>query len=123
MKIYFAVQCHNFQRRLCWQLSSILEQEPFDADVKIEVASLSDNGTPSTGDVCYTFTGHGLNICNSIYTDRSRFARRGYVRNDQLAAAKAFDADWIFFGDCDNVYPPDFFCELVKKLKTINSTY
>lgn len=117
MKIYFAVQTHNFQRRLCWQLSSIYEQEPFDAELEIDIACLPDNGDPSTEYVCAFFQNRGLDVQLS-YHDKETFAKRGLVRNWQIKDAADRGADWMFFADCDNVYSPDFFRLLVDRLRT-----
>lgn len=126
MHIRFAIQCHNFQRRLCWQLSSILQQNPFDADLSIDIACMENNGEPSTEYVMEVFTAKGLNISfDSIYRGghgKEKFAKRGLVRNDQIESAIEDECDWIFFADCDNVYHPDFFNQLVEQLKTTKAT-
>lgn len=122
MKIRFAVQCHNFQHRLAWQLSSISQQFPFAAELSIDVACLAHNGIPTTEAVVATHRDMGLNVWTSLWHFRDRFAKRGIVRNAQLARAISDHADWVFFADCDNVYSPDFFCVLVEHLKMTTAT-
>ena len=112
MKIYFATQAHNFQLRLCWQLSSILQQVRPGCDIICEVSSLKWNGSPKTEVVCDTMQKHGLHVWHYVYRDRERFAKRGYVRTDQAKRAAHALADFVFFADCDNVYHPQFFRQL-----------
>ena len=121
MHIRFAVLCHNFQQRLCWQLSSILEQEDFDARLSIEVACMPLNGNPSTEYVCDFFRGRGLDV-EEYYYPKEIFAKRGLVRNEQTKHAKEMGCDWMFYADCDNVYSPDFFHCLVEHLKMTHAT-
>jgi hypothetical protein len=116
LKIYLAGFCHNFQQRYAWQLSSILEQEPFDAELRLNVACMVKNGIPSTEYLCYFFKGRGLDIGYSYY-NRDVFAKRGLVRNWQIKEAEIWGADWIFFNDVDNVYSKDFFKLLVEGLR------
>jgi len=116
LKIFFAVQCHNFQQRFAWQLSSLLEQDPFGAELKIDVACMVKNGIPSTEYLCYAFANRGLDVGYTYYR-REVMARRGVVRNWQTKAAQVWGADWIFYADCDNVYSKDFFKLLVEGLQ------
>ena len=116
MKIFMCFLCHNFQRRLAWMLSSIAQQEPYDADLHIDVACLPKNGEPSTERLVYSFGSRGMNI-GFTHHEREVFAKRGLVRNRQIKQAFDMGADWIFFADADNVYHPSFFRELVANLK------
>ena len=118
MSITFCVVCHNFQWRLCWQLSSILQQEGQIPPIRIDIASMANNGSPHiTEEIIEKFQDFGLDITHRIYDDRDRFAKRGLIRNDQLSSTKE---DWIFFADCDNVYPVNFFANLWKSLQNEN---
>ena len=115
MNIVVALQCHYFQKRLCWMLSSIAQQKDVDLDkIIIDVAHVTGNGDPTTQDVCNTFR-DTLNIRRIEYKDTSRFQLRGFVRNDQLAKARA--NTWIVFADSDMVYPPEFFSKLFLLVK------
>ena len=106
--IYFAIQCHNFQLRLCWQLSSILDQvDP--PQIVIDIAHMPQNGRPTTEFVCAKFRNRGLRIRETVIEDEDLFAKRGLVRNCQIENAKVEGADWLFFADCDNTYSEDFF--------------
>lgn len=122
MLMYFAVQCHNFQKRLCWQLSSILEQVDNPIRIIIEVASLQKNGIPSTEKVIEEFKALGLDCNIFVYKSQSktRFSKRGYIRSDQIKRAKKLKCDYIFFADCDNVYHPKFFNKLYHILNQKN---
>jgi hypothetical protein len=117
MSIAFCIQCHNFQWRMCWQLSSILQQVGNIPEIRIDIASMNLNGKPNcTEDIISDFRKAGLLITHRIYEDnnRDRFAKRGLVRNDQL---NDIEEDWIFFADCDNVYPTNFFENLWSHIK------
>ena len=122
MKMMFAIQCHNFQHRMCWQLSSIYEQEEFDADLTIHIASLHNNGKPTTENIRQSFLNLGMNIQLSCFENTAVFAKRGLVRNHQVRHAIENNYDWIYFSDCDNVYPKSFFRLLVDELKTSTAT-
>jgi hypothetical protein len=61
-------------------------------------------------------TGPWLNL-RWYPTDREIFAKRALTRNEQTLRAILADADWIFYADCDHVYPPDFFARLAAWLK------
>jgi len=134
--IYFAIQCHNFQWRLCWQLSSIAQQisahtelpkyqysDPIPEDlgrmpeIIVDVAYMPGNGIPDTESVIWYYRQKGLRIVDTVVEDRELFARRGLVRNLQIKNADSRGADWLFFADCDNVYHPHFFCRLARALE------
>ena len=111
MRLLFAVQCHRFERRLAWQLSSIAGQLGDIPDILIDVATLA--GTGYVGQVVADVMGH----CDHAFSLRQygkidRFAYRGYMRTDQILLARQNKCDWVFFADCDNVYSPDFFALL-----------
>lgn len=119
MFIDFCVCCHNFQRRLIWQLSSMIEQTCDMSDVQIRVSSMKDNGSPSTEKVVEYFKGLGLNVVHRVMEDTNIFAKRGLVRNIDVKESKA---EWMFFSDCDNVYAPNFFTQLKEYLETSTVT-
>lgn len=120
MRLLFAVQCHRFERRLAWQLSSIAEQLGDIPDILIDVATLV--GTGYAGQVLsdvMRHCDHGFSLRQ--YPSVDRFAYRGYVRTDQILLARKSQCDWIFFADCDNVYPRNFFALLKKELEQIDA--
>ena len=113
MKYLFAIVCHNFNLRLVWQLSSILQQREA-PEIVIDLATTGD-GEPDIYNIVDNFD---LDIKPRYYLgdERDRFAYRGYVRNDQIIRAAYMKCDYIFFADCDNVYSPDFFKLLDKTI-------
>ena len=117
MKIELAVSCVWFQRRLCFQLSSVLQQIGDRPEIVVNVAYPPQNGSPTTEEVCSYFSNlcrfqTGLQLKETMVEgDDIKF--RGIVRNRQLAES---DADWILFADVDMVYAPDFFEDLAKQL-------
>lgn len=123
MEIQVAIQCHFFQKRLCWMLSSILQQEPLDGDrVSVSIAHVKGTGDPTVDEVADLFRFRGLDVSLRPYPDTRDFQYRGWTRNEQLNAC---EADWILFADSDMVYPPDFFpkaFELLRKEPYVNSS-
>lgn len=109
------IVCHNFQRRLIWSLSSLLQQDRDMSDVLITISSLKDNGIPTTESVVEFFSKKGLNIRQRVYDDRDHFALRGNIRNDDV---RLTEATWLFFADADTTYSSDFFEKLIQYLKT-----
>lgn len=109
MKIEIALYCHRYERRLCWMLSSMLQQVGDLPEIVVSVAYLKGGRFDGTVDsVLALFREQGLNCSDRVYKPEecSKFQKRSLVRNDQLART---DADWIWFGDCDMVLQPDFF--------------
>lgn len=110
VKISVVIQCQYFQRRLCWMLSSMLQQEGLTPDCRISasVAFAQGLGNPTTEAVIAHFREFGLDVQGSPWPDASEFQYRGLTRNRQLEET---DADWIIFADTDMVYPPGFFAK------------
>lgn len=79
------------------------------AEIVVNIASLRENGKPTTEEVIEEFRGHGLLIRHQLYENQDDVARRGYVRNRQIAESSK---DWIYFADADRVYSVDTFAEL-----------
>lgn len=109
--ITIAIQCHNFQHRLCWMLSSLVHQT-YPGLVAVDIAHAVGNGKPTTEEVLALFSGQ-LVIRSSAWDDFSQFQLRGIVRNRQIAECST---EWLMFGDCDMVYHPEYFDRLVKEL-------
>ena len=115
MKVEIAVQTHNFQRRLCWMLASLLQQDmPRGMSVSAAVACMRGNGEPGTEAVAEVFNAAGLPVKLQLYDDLEVFQYRGLVRNRQAAET---DADWILFADSDMCYPVDFCRAMHKQLR------
>jgi len=114
--ITIAVQCHNFQKRLSFMLSSLLDQNnQEDYDLVFDLAHVEEESTPSNKDIIDYFRSQGINIKARKYEGFDRFQFRGFVRNDQL---KDCSTDYMLFADCDMVYHPDFFHKLINTLTT-----
>lgn len=113
MKLYHAVQLHNFELRHSWQVASILQQRSFDADLFLDVAVVAgvDN------DLRVSPFRSGRTKLDYHETPRETFARRGLTRNQQLVRARRAGADWIFFADADHLYHPEFFRRLAEWLR------
>jgi len=113
MIIDYCVFCHNFQRRLCWVLSNICQQKGDVPDIRVQISSLKNNGSPSTEEVVEEFSKRGLDILHRVYPDEESFARRGIVRNNNI---KDSMKDWIFFADSDSLYEETFFETMKRQL-------
>jgi glycosyltransferase involved in cell wall biosynthesis len=114
LDIEICIHCYNYQHRLCWMLSSLLQQKGDVPNLTINISHAPDNGNPTTEEVCDFFKKKGLNIVETIVTDKE-VSNRAIARNRQVAQSKA---DWILFADSDLVYDPYFFDDLQKQLKT-----
>ena len=119
--ITIAIQCHNFQRRLCWMLSSIYEQNKADEyDIVVDVAYLKGNGEPTTEEVIEYFDPLFMlwqrpRIKQTAYENIDKFQYRGITRTHQLQKC---ETDWMLFADTDMVYHPEYFSRLFKHLET-----
>ena len=113
-KIRVAIQCHNFQHRLAWMLSS-LQQQTIRNEILVDIGYMPNNGNPTTEELIRLHAGAigTLWIFPRPYTDINRFQYRGYVRNDQIATT---DTEWLLFADTDHVYHPEYFERLLEYL-------
>lgn len=112
MKLDICIHCHRYQRRLCWMLSSILQQKGDIPEITVRISHSENDGEPTTREVCDFFRSNGLKIEESILTD-DQVKNRAIGRNIQVSETKA---DWILFVDSDMVYDPLFFEDLKKQL-------
>lgn len=112
--IEIAISCFWFQKRLCWMLSSILQQQGNLPDIIFNVAYFKDHGNPITEDVVNFFRREGLNIKETIYETERDMQYRGLVRNRQLAETSA---EWMLFSDSDMTYSPLFFDDLREQIE------
>lgn len=112
--IEIAVSCTYFQKRLCWMMSSCLQQDGDVPALTFSVAYPKLNGTPTTEEVCTFFAQRGLDVKMFPYADERAIQFRGLVRNVQLSESKA---EWVLFSDSDMVYSRTFFAELGKRLE------
>ena len=112
MQIELIVSVVSFQRRFCWELSSLLQQCGSVPDLSINVAYIPNEGNPTTERVCAYFKSLGLHIIeNPLPRETMQF--RGKVRNIQLTQSKS---DWGCFIDADMCYDPYFFSDLAQQL-------
>lgn len=113
MKLEIALHCYNFQHRLNWMLSSLLQQELSNHQIEIHIAHSTNNGTPTTESIIDFFKDRGMRITSDIMTEEN-ISKRGLSRNNRVEHTIS---DWILFADCDMVYHPLFFQDLCSKLE------
>jgi hypothetical protein len=114
VSIDIAVMCSMYQKRLCWMLSSILQQKGDIPKIVFSVAYPVNEGGITTEAVCSLFRSKGLEIREQRYPSPKDVNRRGIVRNRQIADT---DCEWILFADCDMVYDDTFFSDLGSQLE------
>lgn len=107
------IHTYRYQKRLCWMLSSILQQKGETPNIIVNVSYTANDGNPTTFEVCDFFKKQGLNIKETpIEADA--------IHNRSLARVKQMnetDSDWILFADSDMVYEHFFFDDLRKQLE------
>lgn len=114
MKLEICIHCYNYQKRLCWMLSSILQQKGNIPELLVSISYLPNTGNPNTENVISFYKDKGLNII-SVPLEAGQESNRSIPRNIR---AKETIADWILFADCDLVYDPFFFEDLKSKLES-----
>lgn len=112
MNIELISVCYNFQRRLIWFLSSLLQQSVL-PDVTINLAYIKNNGSPRTEDIISFYRSQGIKFRTLILEDVEDLAYRGKIRNAQISISRA---EWLFFFDIDQVLHPNFFKKWVPAL-------
>lgn len=108
-----SIHTYNYQRRLCWMLSSILQQTGNTPDIVVSISYTPNNGNPTTESVISFFREKGLNIIDVILK-KEEVSNRAIARNIRT---KETTADWILFADCDMVYDRLFFDHLKKEVE------
>ena len=114
LTIEICIHCYNYQHRLCWMLSSICQQKGDVPNIIVNISHSPNNGNPTTEEVCKFFREQGLNIKETLVTEKEA-SNRAIARNKQVANTVA---DWILFADSDMVYDPELFADLQQQLKT-----
>lgn len=110
MSIEICTVCYNFQRRWVAQLSSLVQQiNP--PDLIINIAYVKGNGNPEVETIVKFYKEKGLKFRLTPYEENIK--DRGSIRNLQIENSTE---EWLLFNDCDIVYDPNFFNELVKKV-------
>jgi glycosyltransferase involved in cell wall biosynthesis len=112
MKLEICIHCYNYQRRLCWMLSSILQQKGDIPNITISISYTSNNGKPMTEELIELFRDKGLNIIDVVVAE-DNVKNRSLSRN--IRASETI-ADWIIFADADMVYHPLFFADIKEQL-------
>ena len=112
--VEIAVSCTWFQHRLCWLLSSLLQQVGDVPDITFSIGYPIGNGNPTTEEVLDFFENKGLKIRRIPYDGMEIIQYRGLVRNEQLRLATS---QWILFADTDMAYHPKFFENLKEQLE------
>jgi hypothetical protein len=113
LKIEICIHCFNYQHRLCWMLSSLVQQVGDVPDIIVNISYCENNGNPTTQEVVDFFKEKGLNIKETLLTEE-QMSNRSIARNLQV---KETEAHWMLFADSDMVYDPLFFDDLQKQLK------
>lgn len=114
IKLEICIHCHNYQHRLCWMLSSILQQKGDIPELIVSISYLPKSGDPNTEEVISFFKDQGLKII-PLELEEGQQQNRAIPRNIR---AKQTMADWILFADCDMVYDELFFEDIKKQLQT-----
>jgi len=111
MNLEICIHCHNYQHRLCWMLSSILQQKGDIPEITVSLSYLPGSGNPTTEEVIEFFKDKGMKII-PVELEDGQQQNRAIPRNIR---AKETDADWILFADCDHVYDIDFFEDIKRQ--------
>ncbi len=115
MTIEILIFCHHFQRRICWVLSSLLQQEKHSLEIIVNISGLEkDNGTPSNRDVAAFFREKGLDVRLTEYETKEQIAKPSLLKNDQIQNSSA---DWIQCHSADHVFSPGYFHSVEENIK------
>jgi glycosyltransferase involved in cell wall biosynthesis len=113
MKIEISLQNFFFQKRMCWMLSSLLQQKGDLPEIIVSISYPPINGTPSTEECIDFFQKKGLNIL-PLPLETGQEKNRSIARNMR---AKDTAADWIIYADADMAFHPNQFEEFKKILQ------
>jgi len=84
LDIEICIHTFHYQRRLCWMLSSILQQEGNVPNIIVSISHTDNDGDPTTAEVCEFFRKQGLNIKEQIVS-QDQVKNRAIGRNLQVA--------------------------------------
>jgi len=116
LTIEICIHCHRYQHRLCWMLSSILQQKGEVPNINVAISFCPDDGSPTTQEVCDFFKEKGLNIHETVLTPK-QVPNRSIGRNAQVKdVIETKRSDWMLFADSDMVYDDYFFEDIQKQL-------
>lgn len=114
MTIEVCIHTFRYQHRLCWMLSSILQQKGNIPNIIVNISHTDNDGSPTTEEVCKFFRDKGLNI-KETNIPKEKVHNRAFARNLQT---KETQAHYLLFADSDMVYNPSFFEDLKQQLET-----
>lgn len=101
LKLEIVSHCWNYSHLLAYQLSSLVNHPPSSGSARMTVFySPEDRRTAALLEFFATFQVPGVSW-NWQPLEKSRLFRRAIGRN---RAARATDADWIWFTDCDVIF-------------------
>jgi len=104
-KVEILIFCHNFQRRLCWVLSSIHQQIDNPLDIIVNISSLGNNGNPTTESVIKEYDDK-LKIKHTVFKHKRNLQYPSLIKNIQIAQSSA---EWILCHSCDHIFHPHHF--------------
>ena len=107
------IHCHMYQHRLCWMLSSILQQQGDIPEIITSISFLPNHGNPTTESVIQFFREQGLKII-PVPINKGEEGNRAIARN---LRAKNTQTDWMLYADSDMAYDTHFFEDLKKKIE------
>ena len=105
MIIEVAIHNYNYERRMNWMLSSILQQSGNIPEIITSISYLPNHGNPTTESCIDYFNNQGLKIIK-VPVNQGEESNRAIARN---LRAKNSKADWILYADADMVYSINFF--------------
>ena len=115
MKIEIVLSCLKFQCRLCWMLSSLMQQTT--KNFSVTIVTIPNDGEPSTEEVVKCFSNIDIKI---LYVNEKYASKRGIHRD--LALRKSL-SQWLLFTDSDVVFSPTFIEECNKYCIEKNSAF
>lgn len=112
MNIEFIVVCHNFVKRFCWFLSSLVQQVPHPFGIIVNVATMGNLDT-----IKDLYFSKGIMVRPLKYDDKEKFAYRGLVYNDQVAVSTG---EYLFFTGADHILHPHTIRRVFENVRAID---
>lgn len=107
-EINISSYCYNFQKRLWWQMSSLMYQPEVKINYYLAVCK-QDPNIEKTNKIIQVFSEY-INII-PMWFDIEMMQTRGHTRNEVLKNTKG----WILFTDSDMVFSPNYFETMFSK--------
>jgi hypothetical protein len=120
MKVEVVSHCWRYPRLLAWQLSSLAAHSIDSVEITTTICHCVED--LETSSVLSWFFGRPRNFPPSMRwvlrpLERKRLMRRAIGRN---LAAKATEADWVWFTDCDYLFGPHCLDSLPRALANVD---